>query len=405
MKPERFALDRASLRSKDVDNRLHVASANISKAMVCPYFGREIPDSEALGLQPDKVYYLLRDAAELEAAAPTFNNLPLLFDHAIVTAADPKQERVVGTTGTDTVFEAPYLKTSLAIWVGEAIAAVESGEYEQLSCAYRYRPDMTPGKFNGVLYDGVMRDIVGNHVALVREGRAGPDVMVSDELPTELKTMKNPKLLAVLKPFLAADANLAALDAEMEKMKAEDGEVEDPNDTDAKSEAEARKAAKDKKAKDAKRARDKKGARDEDDMDDDEGAMDSEGNGDADEPKSPEGGAPKPGKDSATVTVADVQAAADAARAAAVAQMTELQAAKDAVAPFVGAVKGLDTAASVYEYALKQLGVDVAGVHASAYPAMLALARRAPAAKPAQDSAGAKSTSEMHPGLARIKHG
>ena len=389
-KPERFAFDRASLRSKDVDDRLHVASANISKAMVCPYFGREIPDSEALGLQPDKVYYLLRDAAELQAAAPTFNNLPLLFDHAIVTAADPKQDRVVGTTGTDTVFEAPYLKTSLAIWVQAAIQAVESGEYEQLSCAYRYRPDMTPGTFNGVLYDGVMRDIVGNHVALVREGRAGPDVMVSDELPPELKPMKHAKLIAALRPFLAADANLVALDAKMEEemARAEDAEVDDPNDEDKKSETEAKKAAKDKRAKDKK-------ARDEE-MDDEE-AMDEA-------PEKPEGGAEKPGKDSATITLADVQAAADAAGAAAEARVLALQAALDAVAPLVGAVKGMKTADSVYEYALKKLGCDIAGVHSSAYPALLAAYRRAPA-KPAQDSAaGAKAAHELHPALARIKH-
>lgn len=402
MNPERFAIDRASLRSKDVDQRLHVASANISKAMVCPYFGREIPDSEALGLSPDKVYYLLRDAAELEAAAPTFNNLPLLFDHAIVSAADPKQDQVVGTTGTDTVFEAPYLKTSLAIWVGEAISAVESGEYEQLSCAYRYRADMTPGTFNGVLYDGVMRDIVGNHVALVREGRAGPDVMVSDELPPELKPMKHAKLIAAIKPFLAADANLAALDAKMddEMEKAEDAEVTDPNKEDEESEAEAKKAAKDKKARDCKAARDKKArdkkARDED-MDDEDVAGDEF-------PEKPEDGAEKPGKDSAVVTLADVQAAADAATAAAVSRMTSLQAALDAVKPFVGDLKGMDSAESVYEYALKELGVDYAGVHASAYPALLALARRAPT-KPAQDSAAAaKTTYDLHPGIARIKH-
>ena len=42
---------------------------------------------------------------------------------------------------------------------------------------------MTPGDYQGEPYDGLMRDIVGNHVALVREGRAGADVVVGDMLP------------------------------------------------------------------------------------------------------------------------------------------------------------------------------------------------------------------------------
>ena len=47
------AFDRGSARSYDAEGRLHVHTTNISKANVCPYIGREIPNSEALGLDPD----------------------------------------------------------------------------------------------------------------------------------------------------------------------------------------------------------------------------------------------------------------------------------------------------------------------------------------------------------------
>src|SRR5215475_3288873 len=67
------AFDRGSARSYDAEGRLHVHTTNISKANVCPYIGREIPNSEALGLDPDKVYRLLRHPDELRAAAPSFN--------------------------------------------------------------------------------------------------------------------------------------------------------------------------------------------------------------------------------------------------------------------------------------------------------------------------------------------
>src|SRR5882757_7615397 len=83
-----FALDRASARSYDVDGQLHVDVCNISKATVNPYYGREIPDSEALGLDPNKVYRLYRDPVELEKAAPTFMRKQLLDDHIAVSVDD-----------------------------------------------------------------------------------------------------------------------------------------------------------------------------------------------------------------------------------------------------------------------------------------------------------------------------
>jgi uncharacterized protein len=82
---------------------------------------------------------------------------------------------VIGSTGTDAAFETPYLRNSLVVWARDAIEDIESEIKKELSSAYRYRADMTPGTYEGMPYDGVMRDIVGNHVALVDSGRAGPD--------------------------------------------------------------------------------------------------------------------------------------------------------------------------------------------------------------------------------------
>ena len=47
----KLAFDRASVRTKDIDGRLHISLANISKANVCPYLGSEIPGGEELGLE------------------------------------------------------------------------------------------------------------------------------------------------------------------------------------------------------------------------------------------------------------------------------------------------------------------------------------------------------------------
>ncbi len=180
--------DGSSVRTYDSDGRLHVALANISKAAVNPYVGHEIPGWKDLGLEPDKVYRLLRDPEELARGAASFNGIQLLIKHVPVTADDPQQWDVVGCTGTNAGFEAPYLRNELVIWTQAGIEAVESNRQKELSSAYRYVPDMTPGSWEGQQYDGVMRNIEGNHVALVEEGRAGSDVVVGDSKHQQQET-------------------------------------------------------------------------------------------------------------------------------------------------------------------------------------------------------------------------
>lgn len=179
-KIEKMAFDRSSVRSYDVAGRLHVSIANISKANVCPYFGSEIPNAEKLGLDASKIYNLYRAPEELEKAAQTSNNIQLLELHTPVSTLDPKKQSIVGSTGTDAMFVAPYLQNSLVVWDAGAIEKIETDEERELSCGYNYRADMTPGLADGVAYDGVMRDIIFNHIALVKQGRAGADVLVGD---------------------------------------------------------------------------------------------------------------------------------------------------------------------------------------------------------------------------------
>lgn len=228
-----MAFDRQSARSIDADGRLHVSKTNISKANVCPYFGREIPNWQQLGLDGDRVYRLYRDPEELAKGASTFNNLPILNKHIRVTVDEPKQENVVGSIGSDVSFSAPFLQASLSFWVASAIAGIESEQQCELSPAYYYRADMTPGVSpDGESFDGSMRDIVGNHLAVIETGRTGPDVYVADSdpfikntiKPKETPAMKMTKLgkalfvsLRGLSPKIAQDSALPALVGEAEK--------------------------------------------------------------------------------------------------------------------------------------------------------------------------------------------
>lgn len=182
-----IAFDKSSVRSYDKDGRLHVAVTPISKANVCPYMGKEIPGWDSLGLDPNKVYNMYRDPAELEKGAASFNNLPLLQKHIQVSADAPMKDDVVGSIGSDVHFDAPYLKASLCVWDAEAIALIDAQKLDELSSAYHYTPVMESGVSpDGEEYDGRMTNIIGNHLALVEVGRAGPDVAVADSMPTEL---------------------------------------------------------------------------------------------------------------------------------------------------------------------------------------------------------------------------
>lgn len=403
----------------DVDGRMHVERCNISKACVNPYYGREIPGSEELGLDPNKIYNLYRDPAELAAAADSFRNLPLLIKHIPISSAQPQQDSVVGTIGSAITFEAPYLVCSpLTVWTDKAIDLVLEGDQEELSSAYRYRADMSPGVTpEGTPYDGVMRDIVGNHVALVREGRAGPDVVVADQKlsPPELKKMRRSILVAAIAPFLAADAlgarrvafdaameeaegaedalsaeEKAACDAEIKADKAKDGKMGADAEPSAEEKEKKYKEATDKKARDRK-ARDAK-------EDEEKKAADAKAAAD----KAARDGDPhmKPGMDEASVKLA-----VDAAEHRAVARVNALHAARRLVEPLVGVV-AFDSAEEVHRFALKTLNIKADGVHASALPVLIeqAIANRAPRrdSLPAYDAAAVSASAEAIPGLSRF---
>lgn len=383
-----IAQDR-SLRSYDQDGRLHVESSNISKATVNPYYGSEIPNYQQLGLEPKKVYYLLRDPEELEKAAPTFNNLPLLSKHIPVSADEPQKEVIAGTTGSDTVFKDGYLKCSLAVWDAEAIAGIESGEQVELSSAYHYTADMTAGEFEGRHYDGVMRDIVGNHVALVDVGRAGRDVVVSDADPfherkiMKLKAGAKARIQAAVQPLLAQDAELSP-DELLQVIGSLTNEVQTAEDD----------------GEDLPPENVENVGTDEDEPEDGDtntAPTEPEEPAEDEEPEEPEGGAPKPAQDAAISKMA-MDAAIKRAVEAERKRSQALATAQREVAHIVGDV-AMDNAADVYKFALEQSGIDVTGVHPSAYRAMVGMLGK-PKQPMAQDAA---KTAEQFPGLSRIR--
>lgn len=180
-----IAFDRASVRTMDDNGFMHVRVSPFTKEQVAPYYGREIPGYREMGLDPEKIYYGYRPAEELSKpeTVASINGIPVQLRHHAEFADAPARETRVGATGTDAEWRAPYLLNSLVIFDADAQKAINSGALRELSLAYHYRPEIKAGEFDGQHYDFIMRDIRGNHLALVEEGRAGADVLVYDSKP------------------------------------------------------------------------------------------------------------------------------------------------------------------------------------------------------------------------------
>lgn len=396
MTVERLAFDRASVRTFDGNGRLQVKVSNISKANVCPYFGREIPGADKLGLDPEKIYRLWRHPDELKKAVATFNNIPLLSIHTPDFPGDPPREYRVGVTHSNADFDGTYLTNGLSVWDNSAIAGIETEEQEELSSSYQYVADMTPGTTpTGEVYDGIMRDIIGNHVALVETGRAGSDVLVADSLPPELKHMSKRKAAAIratLKPLLAADADLEAevrkaLLALDEADKEDEKDKKTADDEDDEEDDKKKKTADDEDEEDDSDDKKKKTADDEDDEDDEK----------------------KDDKVSKTAMDSAIRLAADSATKKAAQNFRAVREAEQAVRPLIGDVVAMDSADDVYRTALEQSGVDIKGVHPSAFPSMVKMAisqkensRPAPLA---QDSASISDFEKAFPTAGKLKRG
>lgn len=109
------------------------------------------------------------------AAMKSFAMVPVTLDHPPgLLDSSNTNEYSVGHTGENLVQDGDYLCGPTMVTKDSAIAAVEGGKQE-LSCGYTCALDDTPGTHPVYgAYDVIQRDILGNHLAIVDKGRAGP---------------------------------------------------------------------------------------------------------------------------------------------------------------------------------------------------------------------------------------
>lgn len=199
-----------------------------------------------------------------------------------------------------------------------------------------------------------------------------------------MRKHKAEAIRATLKPLLAQDADLEAevrkallaLD-EAEKKDEEENKTADDEDDDEKDKKKTADDEDDEEDKDKKKT-----AEDEDDEEDD--------------------------KVSKTAMDSAIRLAADSATKKAAENFRKIREAELVVRPLIGDVVAMDSAEDVYRTALEQSGVDIAGVHPSAYPAMVKMAiSQKENSRPviAQDSASVSEFEKAFPTAGKLKRG
>lgn len=179
-----MALDYASARVVDSVGRMRIASCKISAAVVNDYRGDELVGGAQFGLDRATFYPVLRPADALKAAAASFEGVPVMLDHYVQTADQPMKHRVVGSV-SNVRFDEPWLVADLMVWDSEAIAAIQSGSAAGLSCGYQHDTFRSRGTYDGKPFAFRMRNIRGNHVALVDRPRVS-GAYVADSMPPAL---------------------------------------------------------------------------------------------------------------------------------------------------------------------------------------------------------------------------
>lgn len=175
-------LDRLTLDApKRTQDGFMVVRAHAARTGIYDYLASEV-GAPADKFQPGARVKVYRDEAEVFDAASvrSFIGRAITNDHpSVAVTADNWREHARGTV-MGAMRDGDHLAFDLVLMDGDTIADVEAGKRE-LSNGYRSVLDWTPGTSpSGEAYDARQTQIRGNHVAIVRAGRAGSTCAIKD---------------------------------------------------------------------------------------------------------------------------------------------------------------------------------------------------------------------------------
>lgn len=175
-------------RKYDINGWYEVKGNPLSKVGVFPYTGSMIDPNGEFGLDPNKIYNVMRPKEELSDSETieSFKLVPWIDEHVMLgekkDGLTPAEEKgISGVIGENVFFDDndQTLKGNVKVFAEGLKDDIEKGKKE-LSLGYRCKYEKENGVFNGQGYDFVQKCIRGNHMASVDEGRMGSEVAVLD---------------------------------------------------------------------------------------------------------------------------------------------------------------------------------------------------------------------------------
>ena len=220
-------------RRIDQNGWIEISRNPITRPGVYDYSGAQLGLS---GLDAVRTFAVLRPPEEL--ASPEFlaslSLLPIVDDHEMLGHGETPAEDygVHGAIGQDAEYDdtSEMVVATIKLFSTALARAIRAGK-KQLSLGYRCKYVYAPGTWRGKAYDYIQREPRGNHLALVREGRMGPEVAVLDQFVSTVDAMEGrvdpEKLKKVLEALQAAVAILGEA-VKPEAPEGEDGDMPTP---------------------------------------------------------------------------------------------------------------------------------------------------------------------------------
>jgi hypothetical protein len=179
----------ATARKKDKNGYIDIENNPIAKVGVYRYLGSSIGRHD----KPNDDFWIYRPAEELAApdTLQSLNLAPLVIGHDTLgdKGMSAEDKGIHGVVSEPIYLEGDTIKAKLRVYSDTFMDMVDKAGVNELSAGmfgdivYTVdgTVDFTAGEYNGQKYDGILKDIYFNHVALVENGRMGREVRVLDE--------------------------------------------------------------------------------------------------------------------------------------------------------------------------------------------------------------------------------
>lgn len=190
---------------------------------------------DADGMDPMRVIRLHRPAEEVfnPPSMASFESKPITIDHPSEPVTADNWEQLAKGEARDVTRFGELMTATLMIKSKDAIDAIQSGK-NQLSNGYTFDLDMTPGtSAQGQAYDGVQRNIRGNHIAIVDAARCGSACRIADSQLNEGVTTMADALRKVIVDGIPVEVNDTAAAAIDKLVQARDKALADVKTADA----------------------------------------------------------------------------------------------------------------------------------------------------------------------------